>query len=91
MQALEEQHLSRAQSGEQDEPTSDATSYGSDGSSSGGADMDIEVSPHGHPCHTEYYLPCTKATCPSMAFVDLCPPDVSKAKVQDMMFGNGCA
>ena len=42
-QAIEEQHLSRAQSGAQDEQNSGSTSYGSDGSSSSGADMDIEV------------------------------------------------
>ncbi|CAL5227006.1 g9897 [Coccomyxa viridis] len=42
LQTFEEQHLSRAQSGAQEEPTSESTSYGSDGSSSSGADMDIE-------------------------------------------------
>lgn len=90
MQALEQQHLSRAQSGAQDEPTSEATSYGSDGSSSSGADMDIEVS-HGHHCHGDSYLPYTVATFPSMTCVKLCPPDVSKARLEIMMLGNGCA
>ena len=42
-QAIEQQHLSKAQPGAQDEPPSESTSYGSDGSSSSGADMDIEV------------------------------------------------
>ena len=43
LQALEEQHLYRAQSTQQEEQNSQSTSYGSDGSSSSGADMDVEV------------------------------------------------
>ena len=49
-QAIEKEHLSRAQSGAEDEAASESTSCGSDGSSSSGADMDIEV------CHVQKAL-----------------------------------